>query len=320
MTIGERIRYYRLKNGLKQHQLAELIGVSPQAISKWETDTGCPDISMLVPLARALGTTTDRLLDGQGEADTESEWDSMALAYEVFNNSPDSYSYTIEWPCVQQLLPELRGKRILDVGCGTGIFTFLLEQYFPEKVVGLDFSEGMLNAAREKGRERRSHADFLQGDAVHLADYFEEPFDLVFSSTTTHYIQDLKPLFEQIKAVLKPGGVCILSMIHPVYSAQYPIDQNGVFPGEEDWVVRYLDRRRRAYIQPWIEYNEDFENRLSRSFHHTFGDYINAILAEGLRIQEIREPMPPEHWKISAYGRYNNFIETPTFMVLKLVL
>ena len=137
MTIGERIRYYRLKNGLKQHQLAELIGVSPQAISKWETDTGCPDISMLVPLARALGTTTDRLLDGQGEADTESEWDSMALAYEVFNNSPDSYSYTIEWPCVQQLLPELRGKRILDVGCGTGIFTFLLEQYFPEKVVCL---------------------------------------------------------------------------------------------------------------------------------------------------------------------------------------
>lgn len=85
-------------------------------------------------------------------------------------------------------------------------------------------------------------------------------------------------------------------------------------------MVRYLDRRRRAYIQPWIEYNEDFENRLSRSFHHTFGDYINAILAEGMRIQEIREPMPPEHWKISAYGRYNNFIETPTFMVLKLVL
>ncbi len=62
MTIGESIRHHRKRLGLTQLELAERIGVSVQAISKWETNTGLPDIAMAVPLARALGTTTDELL------------------------------------------------------------------------------------------------------------------------------------------------------------------------------------------------------------------------------------------------------------------
>lgn len=317
MPISDRIKYYRTKHHLKQSQLAELIGVSSQTVSKWETGAGCPDVSILVPLAKALRTTTDQLLEYDAENKCE-EWDSAALAYELFNSSLDSYSYTIEWPCIQKLLPEIRGKSVLDVGCGTGIFTFLLEQYYPANIVGIDFSDGMLNIAEAKKKERRSHVKFIQGDAEYLSDYFEEPFDFVFSSTTTHYIQDLKRLLESIGSVLKPEGICILSVIHPVYSAQYPIEHDNAFPTDDEWVVRYLDRSRRAYIQPWIEYNDDFENRLSKSYHHTFGDYINAVVMAGLKIQEIREPAPPEHWKRSQFGRYDNYIETPTFMIMKL--
>lgn len=321
MTIGERIKYYRSQSGLKQNQLAELIGVSPQAVSKWECGAGCPDVSVLVPLAKALRITTDALLGYQdGPVSAPSEWDDMALAYEIFNNSPDSYSYTIEWPCIQQLLPDLRGKTILDVGCGTGIFTFLLEQYFPAEVTGIDLSAGMLEIARAKARERRSHARFLQGDAGHLTELVQGQFDLVFSSTTTHYLPDLTGFFRELRQALKPGGCCILSVIHPVYSAQYPIEQGDAFPGDEDWMVRYLDRSRRAYIQPWIEYNDDFENRLSRSLHYTFGDYFSAILDAGLKLEALREPLPPESWKRDSFGRYNNYMETPVYLILKLTV
>ena len=62
MTIGESIRYHRKRLHLTQAELADRIGVSPQAVSKWENDGGLPDISMAVPLARDLGTTTDELL------------------------------------------------------------------------------------------------------------------------------------------------------------------------------------------------------------------------------------------------------------------
>lgn len=62
MTIGESIRYHRKRLNLTQAELADRVGVSPQAVSKWENGVGLPDISMAVPLARALGTTTDELL------------------------------------------------------------------------------------------------------------------------------------------------------------------------------------------------------------------------------------------------------------------
>lgn len=246
------------------------------------------------------------------------DWNNTATAYELFNNSPDSYSYNIEWKCIKNMLPELKGKSVLDLGCGTGIFTFLFEQYDPEKIVGIDLSDEMLNIAEKKAKESKSKAEFILGDATNVFDYVQSEFDLVFSSTTTHYIENLETLFANIYKCLKIGGTCILSVINPVYSAMYPIEHENEFPTDDEWNVRYLDRSKRAYIQPWIEYNDDFENQLSTSYHYTFGDYINAIIKSGLIVEEIKEPMPPEEWKENAFGRYDSFIETPTYMIMKI--
>lgn len=65
-SIGNRISKYRKAKGLTQEALAEKLGISSQAVSKWETDASCPDISLLPQLCRELGITTDELLTGQG--------------------------------------------------------------------------------------------------------------------------------------------------------------------------------------------------------------------------------------------------------------
>lgn len=69
-TVGQNIRRFRKEKQLTQSELAEFLGVSVQAISKWETDTGMPDISQIVPLARVLDVSTDCLL---GMEDSEQE-------------------------------------------------------------------------------------------------------------------------------------------------------------------------------------------------------------------------------------------------------
>ena len=69
-TLGKRIGALRREKTLKQDELAELLNVSPQAVSKWENDQSCPDISLLPELARILGVTVDELLSGK-PADTE---------------------------------------------------------------------------------------------------------------------------------------------------------------------------------------------------------------------------------------------------------
>ena len=64
-SIGNRITKYRKALGITQEELASRLGLSSQAISKWECDTSCPDISLLPELCKVLGITTDELLTGK---------------------------------------------------------------------------------------------------------------------------------------------------------------------------------------------------------------------------------------------------------------
>ena len=66
-TIGKRIANLRKEKNLKQDNLAEMLNVSPQAVSKWENDLTCPDISILPSLAKILGVSVDELLSGKQE-------------------------------------------------------------------------------------------------------------------------------------------------------------------------------------------------------------------------------------------------------------
>lgn len=67
MTLGKRIAALRRKKGLKQDDLAQMLEVSPQAVSKWENDQTCPDISLLPKLAKILDVSVDELLSGKQE-------------------------------------------------------------------------------------------------------------------------------------------------------------------------------------------------------------------------------------------------------------
>lgn len=62
MTFGQRIRALRRDAGLTQENLAKLLSISPQAVSRWETDAAMPDISLLLPLCNLFGVSADHLL------------------------------------------------------------------------------------------------------------------------------------------------------------------------------------------------------------------------------------------------------------------
>ena len=66
-TLGKRIAALRRDKGLKQDELAQQLGVTPQAVSKWENDQTCPDITLLPKLAQILGVSVDELLSGKSQ-------------------------------------------------------------------------------------------------------------------------------------------------------------------------------------------------------------------------------------------------------------
>ena len=139
-----------------------------------------------------------------------------------------------------------------------------------------------------------------------------EKVDFIFSSTTTHYISDLNQLFRNCYKSLSERGEILFSVIHPIYTAQYPKETSSNEPATEEWSVDYLNKAIREYVQPW-----DGEKSLSQSYHHTFSDYVNALVEAGFFIERMEEPLSPETWREEQPSRYNSYMATPTYLIIK---
>ena len=128
MTIGKRIAALRREKNLKQDDLAQMLEVSPQAVSKWENDQTCPDISLLPKLAKILGVSVDELLSGKQELqpvvtlvpeDQRKDIKDMMLRIVVDSADGDKVRVNLPMALVQLALemgmelPQLSGNDIL---------------------------------------------------------------------------------------------------------------------------------------------------------------------------------------------------------------
>ena len=88
-TIGDTIKELRKQRKITQELLAEEIGVTPQAISRWERNVGYPDVSQIVPLAKAFGVSTDEILGASNGSDEEqiNEYVNLATKAESLEKS-----------------------------------------------------------------------------------------------------------------------------------------------------------------------------------------------------------------------------------------
>ena len=73
MTMAENIKTYRNKRGLNQYEFAEKLGISPQAVSKWESAQSTPDLQKVLRLAEIFGVSTDYLLKDELKSETGTE-------------------------------------------------------------------------------------------------------------------------------------------------------------------------------------------------------------------------------------------------------
>lgn len=126
-TLGKRIAALRKQKELRQDDIAQLLDVSPQAVSKWENDQTCPDIGLLPKLAQILGVTTDELLSGKQELQEvrvlppEERKDIKDMLLRIIVDSSDGDKVRINLPMalVQVALdmgtemPQISGKEAL---------------------------------------------------------------------------------------------------------------------------------------------------------------------------------------------------------------
>jgi SAM-dependent methyltransferase len=183
-----------------------------------------------------------------------------------------------EWPALRALLPELRGLRVLDLGCGFGWFCRWAREHGAASVLGLDVSERML--ARAKAESRDPAISYARADLEDL-DLPPASYDLAYSSLALHYVENLTGLMAKVRAALVPGGKLIFSVEHPIFTAPAEPGWAVNAGGRKTWPVdRYLDEGPRS--TDWLAKGVIKQ-------HRTLGTYINMLIRCGFAISHVEE-------------------------------
>lgn len=136
---------------------------------------------------------------------------------------------TLEKPVMCELIGEVNGKKILDLGCGDARFAKDLFALGCEEYIGIDGSSNMVQVASNSlaGYNARVIRTTMES-----WDYPKNTFDLVISRLAIHYIEDIDSLFQKIYQSLKPNGGFIFSVEHPVITST--LQPSGI---RTNWIV-----------------------------------------------------------------------------------
>ena len=203
-------------------------------------------------------------------------------AYAQMSRSQQGLDGAGEWHQLQPLFPDMTGKDVLDLGCGYGWHCKYATDYGAKSVLGIDLSEKMIAEAN-----KRTAVPGITYRVCSLQDY-EYPaaaYDLVVSNLVLHYVEDLDAIYRRIHDTLRPGGVFLMNIEHPTFTAGV----NQQFAKDGTWPVD-------DYYYPGLR-KTDFLGHTITKYHHTLTQILGGLLKAGFRIEAVEEAMPPEAWR-----------------------
>lgn len=203
-------------------------------------------------------------------------------AYAQMTRSRQGLDGAGEWLQLKQLLPDVTGMDVLDLGCGYGWHCRYVADSGARSVLGLDQSARMLAEASVRNAHER-----IVYRQCSLQDYDYPPaaFDLVISNLVLHYVDDLDEVYRRVHATLRPGGVFLLNIEHPTFTAGV----NQRFAPDGIWPVD-------NYFYPG-ERRTDFLGHTIIKHHHTLTQILMGLRRTGFRLDAVEEAMPPEAWR-----------------------
>lgn len=249
--------------------------------------------------------------------DVKRIWNACGEAFDRFTTAADSFSDNVERPAIERLIGDVAGARVLDLGCGSGPYSVRLAER-GARVAGLDLSKTMVSLAQERARERNVHAAFRVADIRDPLPFGEAEFDLVFSATTLHYVEDVDATMKEAARVMKPEGRLVASVLHPMSTARFPLADSEDVEGPNPWEGWYFGSPIRCIETPWLGFGDvSSEGRRIFCHHHTISDYFNAASSAGLSITTLLEPSPPAEFAAKNASRYDEAMRVPVFLIFK---
>jgi len=235
-------------------------------------------------------------------------YDALAEPYAQLRKEGNElafYKDLLEKPYLYKLLGGVRGKRVLDLGCGTGVHARELTKR-GAIVTGIDNSEPSLALARLDSPD----LTFVFGDVEKLP-FKNSSFDVLLSAMVLGHLPRWDRVLGEVHRVLKRKGIFVFSSYNPFKEVQV----KRVHAGEAFRVIEdYFTERTIA--SEW----ENGDDSFTITHHHkTYATIIKALIASGFRIVDYEDCKPPKRARTRYPNEYAKTSAMPNFSVWKLV-
>jgi ubiquinone/menaquinone biosynthesis C-methylase UbiE len=249
------------------------------------------------PCTRQAAQTTSTVMDAVKEK-IRLAYDELAEKYnELIEHKPHNAYY--DRPNTLLLLPDVKGKNILDAACGPGKYAQLLMAQ-GANVTGFDISQQMVRLAQQRN-QGKGHF-FVHDLAAPFTMLPNQRFDIVLCALALHYVQHWPPTIQEFCRVLKPGGQLILSIEHPFFEYNY-------FNSDKYFEVEHVKCTWRGFGKP-VQIN---------SYRRPLQQCLQPLTSNGFYIDELTEPRPVKEFEQLDPKHYKELNAFPGFMCIRAV-
>lgn len=215
----------------------------------------------------------------------------------------------IEIPAFRRMMPEVKDKKILDLGCGYGESDKYYKKLGAKSVLGVDISEHMIEIAN---KNNKTNGVEYEVKAMEDISQIDDKFDIIISSLAFHYLKDYTQLVKDIYNLLNDNGYLVFSQEHPFttctkYTANVKKSHTVI---DNKYFGLFSD-----YNRPGIRTIHWFDAEVIK-YHRTFTEIINTLVQNGFTIEEIEEPVASEE-AVNKNPKYINQLDRPLFLIIK---
>lgn len=235
----------------------------------------------------------------------------FSLEYDKMRKENKGYNANdlIEIPTFRSMLPNVKNKKILDLGCGYGETDKYLKELGSTYVLGIDISKHMIDIANKDNKVDGVEYQVMPMEEISTID---TKFDIIISSLAFHYIKDYNKLIKDIFNLLNENGILLFSQEHPTALATikepYVSDSKIELNNKRFYL---LSDYNRSGIREMIWNGEKVIK-----YHRTISELINGLIENGFIIDKIKEPIPSEE-AIEKVPKYIYQYDRPYFIFIK---